>query len=99
MQKGLPTHGIPTVLLAAQESTNCKKQEPNEVQESADYKKPITTDDIEDRDLCKICLENELDILVMPCKHLCLCAVCSANLEKCPMCRTHITEFVKVYKC
>lgn len=88
-QKGLPTHGTPTAVWVNQEKE--KKSCPNE-----DKKEVSNEADDDDRDLCKICLENELNILVMPCKHLCLCIVCSDKVaklgQKCPMCRTPINE-------
>ncbi|KAJ0247099.1 E3 ubiquitin-protein ligase BOI [Hirschfeldia incana] len=36
---------------------------------------------------CKRCGESEASVLVLPCRHLCLCAVCgSASLRTCPVC-------------
>lgn len=58
----------------------------------------------EARNLCKVCIEKELDTLILPCKHLCVCSEC-ANLlykqpggKKCPICRAKISETVKIYK-
>lgn len=49
--------------------------------------------------MCKKCGERESCVLVLPCKHLCLCTLCSeANLEAatCPGCNSLIKEMVCV---
>src|SRR5690606_31343258 len=36
---------------------------------------------------CKRCGDREAIVLVLPCRHLCLCTVCcSASLRTCPVC-------------
>merc|ERR1719491_805298 len=46
----------------------------------------------QDNHLCVICIERDKNILLLPCKHLCLCSKCFHvnNLTECPMCRTKI---------
>lgn len=48
---------------------------------------------------CCVCLEGEKTILVMPCKHLCLCEPCSKQkkLKLCPVCRTKIQQKINVF--
>ncbi len=45
----------------------------------------------EDRDvgMCIICYERLANTVILPCKHLCICAVCSESitLTSCPVCR------------
>lgn len=37
--------------------------------------------------LCKKCGERESSVLLLPCRHLCLCALCGSNLiGTCPVC-------------
>lgn len=40
---------------------------------------------------CVVCLSSDRDTIVLPCRHLCLCAECAENLrsrvDKCPICR------------
>lgn len=46
---------------------------------------------------CKICLENEIDIALVPCGHL-FCSKCYNNREQyCYLCRTDIKNILKVY--
>eukprot|EP01009_Symbiontida_sp_KSa7_P007452 NODE_4307_length_352_cov_309.471947_g3708_i0.p1 GENE.NODE_4307_length_352_cov_309.471947_g3708_i0~~NODE_4307_length_352_cov_309.471947_g3708_i0.p1 ORF type:complete len:103 (-),score=19.83 NODE_4307_length_352_cov_309.471947_g3708_i0:43-327(-) len=45
---------------------------------------------------CVICLTNERDTTVVPCRHLALCSECAAGLlktsSKCPVCRGPIEK-------
>ena len=53
--------------------------------------------------MCSVCLEREKTVLLLPCRHLCLCSGCSAELEaspehgNCPMCRKYIEKHVEIY--
>jgi hypothetical protein len=38
--------------------------------------------------VCAVCLEGSLDVVWVPCGHLCLCQRCMANVARCPRCRT-----------
>ena len=53
----------------------------------------------EDSQLCKICMENEISFVFIPCGHLITCENCalSENLKNCPMCRKQITTRLKTY--
>ncbi|KAK6939615.1 hypothetical protein RJ641_029146 [Dillenia turbinata] len=41
---------------------------------------------------CKVCRVNEVCMLLLPCKHLCLCKVCESKLNLCPLC--HSSKFI-----
>ncbi|KAJ4899871.1 E3 ubiquitin-protein ligase BOI [Raphanus sativus] len=46
---------------------------------------------------CKLCGEREASVLVLPCRHLCLCTVCgSALLQTCPVCDSVMNASVHV---
>ncbi|KAJ4880978.1 E3 ubiquitin-protein ligase BOI [Raphanus sativus] len=46
---------------------------------------------------CKRCGERQASVLVLPCRHLCLCAVCgSASLRACPVCGSVMNASVHV---
>jgi hypothetical protein len=51
------------------------------------------------QNLCVICLDNEKSVLLMPCRHLCVCEECAnrANLARCPVCRDRIEQTIKVF--
>ncbi|KAH8249187.1 hypothetical protein KR032_007045 [Drosophila birchii] len=51
---------------------------------------------------CVICMERSRSIVIMPCRHLCLCKECSQQLllryeNRCPVCRNDIVSFLPVY--
>ena len=51
-----------------------------------------------DRSLCKICLDAPIDMLLMPCRHLCCCQDCASKLNECPICRAVISDRISVYR-
>ncbi|KAJ0980403.1 hypothetical protein J5N97_008658 [Dioscorea zingiberensis] len=44
--------------------------------------------DKERRRLCRRCREREAAVLLMPCRHLCLCMDCSPAMDACPVCQS-----------
>ena len=50
---------------------------------------------------CVICLNNPIDTIILPCRHLCLCSDCSLLLRqqdsnRCPVCRANIERLIRV---
>lgn len=54
---------------------------------------------IADDKICKICMENQTNVLFLNCKHLCTCEKCSKKVENCPICRKKINEKLKIFFC
>lgn len=46
---------------------------------------------------CAVCLDNEKEIMLDPCNHVCLCQKCSKAIEKCPICQQKVTSKKRVY--
>lgn len=54
---------------------------------------------------CCICLMNPKNVVLMPCRHLCLCDMCANELtstsnfsiHECPLCRTRVDQRLHVY--
>lgn len=46
---------------------------------------------------CKICRVNEVSVLVLPCRHLCLCKSCDAGVQTCPVCRFHKNASLQIF--
>ncbi|OAY50948.1 probable BOI-related E3 ubiquitin-protein ligase 2 [Manihot esculenta] len=44
--------------------------------------------DMKDLMTCKVCRVNEVCMLLIPCKHLCLCKDCESKLSFCPVCQS-----------
>lgn len=38
--------------------------------------------------LCKKCGQEESCVLLLPCRHLCLCTVCASSVNTCPICKS-----------
>ncbi|GLJ39734.1 hypothetical protein SUGI_0812190 [Cryptomeria japonica] len=56
---------------------------------------------IENRDLkmqrsCRLCRSKEVRMLLLPCRHLCLCKHCDSILDVCPLCSAHKTASVEI---
>jgi hypothetical protein len=50
--------------------------------------------------LCRVCMVNEADTIILPCGHFCMCGECAARSSKdgiCPICRVPIRMYFKVY--
>lgn len=52
---------------------------------------------IEDTKLCKICYNEERNVVFVPCGHVVACAKCALSTDKCPMCRRTFTNAVRLY--
>jgi hypothetical protein len=46
---------------------------------------------------CKICMDNEVSIVFLPCGHLVCCSRCAPALKNCPICRGLIKGTVNVF--
>lgn len=55
-------------------------------------------DDGDDAEECLICLTDQKEILLLPCKHFCVCSECFVHLDKCPVCRAGFDKYVLVDK-
>jgi hypothetical protein len=48
---------------------------------------------------CKICMDKSIEVVLIPCGHLCLCAACADSMrdKTCPICRTAVRQQVNVF--
>ncbi|XP_056146953.1 E3 ubiquitin-protein ligase LRSAM1 [Lampris incognitus] len=46
---------------------------------------------------CVVCMENRFQVIFLPCGHVCCCQVCSGALQNCPLCRSDISQRVRLY--
>ncbi|KAM0947148.1 putative transcription factor C2H2 family [Dioscorea sansibarensis] len=46
---------------------------------------------------CKACGKREACVVVLPCRHLCLCDGCESNVDKCPVCMTRLSSCLHVF--
>lgn len=53
---------------------------------------------IPDENLCKICMEANIDSLLLDCGHMVTCTECGRLLHDCPICRQIIVRVVRAFK-
>ena len=46
---------------------------------------------------CVVCLARPRAVVLLPCRHLSLCALCAAGVSTCPMCRGAVEETMVVF--
>ena len=47
--------------------------------------------------LCCICKDTQIQVISLPCGHLCACLECHLQLTKCPICRAKIKASARVH--
>uniref|UniRef100_A0A8W8JIX3 RING-type domain-containing protein n=3 Tax=Magallana gigas TaxID=29159 RepID=A0A8W8JIX3_MAGGI len=52
---------------------------------------------LRDLRMCKICMEKDASIAMLPCGHLCCCADCAPAMRKCPICRQFVKGTVRTW--
>jgi len=56
----------------------------------------------DDENVCKVCFDRKIDIVLVPCFHYCICEDCSSVVMEqnklCPICNIHIDKAQKLYK-
>mmetsp|Transcript_8910 Transcript_8910/g.11803 ORF Transcript_8910/g.11803 Transcript_8910/m.11803 type:complete len:492 (+) Transcript_8910:106-1581(+) len=72
------------------------------LEETTKYKEKLIREKLDTRseqNLCVICQEEEKCVLILPCRHLCLCRQCSnaPQLKMCPLCRKEIQQTLHVF--
>ncbi|KAK5851597.1 hypothetical protein PBY51_023140 [Eleginops maclovinus] len=46
---------------------------------------------------CVVCMETGSQVIFLPCGHVCCCHGCSGALQTCPLCRSVISQRVRLY--
>lgn len=56
-------------------------------------------DKLKEQQKCVICCERVKSVLLLPCRHLCLCQQCSQRsaMAQCPLCRVDISSRIDVF--
>jgi len=52
-------------------------------------------EDLKQQLLCKICMDNDADVVFLPCGHMIACTTCARALRKCAVCRALIKSALK----
>ena len=51
----------------------------------------------DEQKMCVVCIDQDKSVLLLPCRHVCVCKLCSRQLDTCPVCRTHIDDKINVF--
>ncbi|KAL7096896.1 hypothetical protein ACP275_10G109500 [Erythranthe tilingii] len=46
---------------------------------------------------CRVCLNNEVDVTLIPCGHV-LCRTCSSAVSRCPFCRIQVSKTMRIFR-
>ncbi|XP_041666080.1 E3 ubiquitin-protein ligase LRSAM1 [Cheilinus undulatus] len=46
---------------------------------------------------CVVCMETGSQVIFLPCGHVCCCQVCNDALQNCPLCRSNISQRIRLY--
>ncbi|NXV72581.1 LRSM1 ligase, partial [Atlantisia rogersi] len=46
---------------------------------------------------CVVCMEQETQMIFLPCGHVCCCQACCDRLHACPLCRGDITQRIRIF--
>ncbi|XP_048766151.2 baculoviral IAP repeat-containing protein 7-A-like [Ostrea edulis] len=47
--------------------------------------------------ICKVCMDNTVSVIFLPCTHMVTCSQCFPAMKQCPICRSDIKAIVKAY--
>ena len=54
-----------------------------------------------DERLCVVCMVHAKKVLLLPCKHMCMCKACTdkvlAGSGQCPVCREHVVDSLEAF--
>ena len=58
---------------------------------------PPAVQEGDDDPSCVVCLARPRAVVLLPCRHLSMCALCAADVPTCPMCRGAVEETMVVF--
>lgn len=47
--------------------------------------------------VCRVCCDKDVSVLLLPCRHLCLCKECESKIEACPVCLRNKDACLQVF--
>ncbi|PIN23686.1 putative E3 ubiquitin ligase [Handroanthus impetiginosus] len=47
--------------------------------------------------LCRVCFDEQINVVLLPCRHYVLCSICCERCKKCPICRVSVEERLVVH--
>ena len=65
--------------------------------ECLDELKTAENKSVDDARVCKICYNNELGVVFLPCGHMVACVKCAPGMTSCAVCRKAVTATVRAF--
>lgn len=65
--------------------------------EGLDELKPADAKTVDDARVCKICYNDELGVVFLPCGHMVACVKCAPGMTSCAVCREPVTMTVRAF--
>ncbi|KAK9152424.1 hypothetical protein Syun_010733 [Stephania yunnanensis] len=84
------------VLHRDNQNEDCDNEEYHEEYHHHHQNKKKSKSNQTDKRLCRNCGKEESCVLLLPCRHLCLCGVCGPTLHTCPICKSDKNGTVNV---
>ncbi|XP_014258655.1 E3 ubiquitin-protein ligase MYLIP-A [Cimex lectularius] len=69
------------------------ENKPQTKQQDAEYRLAGIIDSF----TCRVCMDRQIDTVFFPCAHVITCLDCAPRLEFCPVCRTQVEKFNKLF--
>eukprot|EP00794_Sanderia_malayensis_P000392 gene392-1026_t len=64
-------------------------------EDTTDLKRELNR--VKELQTCKICMDQQVGIVFLPCGHLLTCPTCSTGMQQCPLCRAAIQSSSRIY--
>ncbi|CAG9769571.1 unnamed protein product [Ceutorhynchus assimilis] len=82
---------------SAPSSSETKEPKPEQLSVKNGEAASEKEDQRNEKTLCKICLNNEVGVVFLPCGHIVACVECSAALKNCAVCRKPLEATVRAF--
>ena len=50
---------------------------------------------LKDMRTCRVCMDQEMSLVFLPCLHMATCATCGVSMSACPICRAEIVHIIR----
>ncbi|XP_063964789.1 E3 ubiquitin-protein ligase RNF34-like [Lytechinus pictus] len=81
-----------------EEKQHRKRKEDKKDSRIAKEGEEVPMDDEEESTLCKICMDAEIDCVLLECGHMVTCTNCGKRMNECPICRQYVVRAVHIFK-
>ncbi|KAL5011157.1 hypothetical protein ScPMuIL_013462 [Solemya velum] len=80
-------------------TSSSEKRATNDVEQRKDDAVTLVEENrqLKEQRMCKVCMDEEVSVVFLPCGHLVCCPGCAPAMRKCPICRKNIKGSVRTY--